>query len=178
MARVVQLDVECQVIAEGLLLPSNLCYVVHTLPCCLRFFSPTPTQAVSAHFLWLSFLTEQWAVIARLRDARTAAARVMYGRLLAASLQDPAVLSHHPAALGAYFRLLTLGLKYGRSCLRGGPATAGKDVLLLFDRILRAVSGVGVDNLGLTAWCMMWQCVDSCIAVRCGAGNQPDVASS
>lgn len=97
-------------------------------------------QAISAHFLWLSFLTEQWAIISRLRDARTAAARVMYGRLLAASLQDPAVLSHHPAAVGAYFRLLTLGLKYGRSCLRGGPATAGKDVLLLFDRILQAVS--------------------------------------
>lgn len=97
-------------------------------------------QAISAHFLWLSFLTEQWAIISRLRDARTAAARVMYGRLLAASLQDPAVLSHHPAAVGAYFRLLSLGLKYGRSCLRGGPATAGKDVLLLFDRILQAVS--------------------------------------
>jgi len=63
----------------------------------------------------------------------------MYGRLLAASLQDPAVLSHHPAAVGAYFRLLTLGLQYGRSCLRSGPATAGRDILLLFDRILHTV---------------------------------------
>jgi hypothetical protein len=107
-------------------------------------------QAISAHFLWLSFLTEQWAIISRLRDARTAAARVMYGRLLAASLQDPAVLSHHPAAVGAYFRLLTLGLKYGRSCLRGGPATAGKDVLLLFDRILQAVSRL-VDPVAVCA---------------------------
>jgi hypothetical protein len=97
-------------------------------------------QAISAHFLWLSFLQEQWAIISRMRDARTAAARVTYGRLLAASLHDPVVLSHHPAAVGAYFRLLTLGLKYGRSCVRGGPATAGKDVLLLFDRIVQAVS--------------------------------------
>jgi hypothetical protein len=97
-------------------------------------------QAISAHFLWLSFLQEQWAIISRMRDARTAAARVTYGRLLAASLHDPAVLSHHPAAVGAYFRLLTLGLKYGRSCVKGGPATAGKDVLLLFDRIVQAVS--------------------------------------
>lgn len=94
---------------------------------------------MSAHFLWLSFLQEQWAVISSLRDGRTAAARVMYGRLLAASLHDPAVLSHHPAALGAYFRLLTLALQYGRSCLRGGPASAGQDVLLLFDKILQTV---------------------------------------
>lgn len=113
----------------------TLCVVL----CCV-WLAPCALQAISAHFLWLSFLQEQWAIISRLRDARTAAARVMYGRLLAASLHDPAVLSHHPAAVGAYFRLLTLGLKYGRSCLRGGPATAGKDVLLLFDRILQAVS--------------------------------------
>lgn len=91
---------------------------------------------------------ETWAVVSRLRDSRTAAARTVYGRLLAASLQDPNVLSHHPAAVGAYFRLLTLGLVYGKSCLdaagsgvpgRAGVA-AGADVLLLFDRILRAVS--------------------------------------
>lgn len=104
------------------------------------------SQAISAHFLWLSFLQEQWAVVGKLRDARTAAARVMYGRLLAASLHDPAVLSHHPAAVGAYFRLLTLGLKYGRSCLRAGAATAGKDVLLLFDRILQAVRHMPYDQ--------------------------------
>jgi transposase len=113
------------------------------------------SQAISAHFLWLSFLQEQWAVIGKLRDARTAAARVMYGRLLAASLHDPAVLSHHPAAVGAYFRLLTLGLKYGRSCLRAGPATAGKDVLLLFDRILQAVRHKPYDYEAVeVAWCM------------------------
>jgi transposase len=109
-------------------------------------------QAISAHFLWLSFMQEQWAVISKLRDARTAAARVMYGRLLAASLLDPAVLSHHPAAVGAYFRLLTLGLKYGRSCLRAGPATAGKDVLLLFDRILQAVRLMPCDHTTAVTW--------------------------
>ncbi|KAF6255211.1 hypothetical protein COO60DRAFT_237645 [Scenedesmus sp. NREL 46B-D3] len=96
-------------------------------------------QAIYAHFLWLSHLLESWAVVSRLRDGRTAAARAVYGRLLAASLQDPAVLSHHPAAVGAYFRLLTLGLVYGRSCLgaAGSGADRGQDVLLLFDRILR-----------------------------------------
>ncbi|WIA31066.1 hypothetical protein OEZ86_001095 [Tetradesmus obliquus] len=97
-------------------------------------------QAIYAHFLWLSHLLETWAVVSRLRDGRTAAARAVYGRLLAASLQDPAVLSHHPAAVGAYFRLLTLGLVYGRSCLgaAGSGPGRGQDVLLLFDRILRA----------------------------------------
>lgn len=73
-----------------------------------------------------------------MRDGRTAAARMLFGRLLAASLQDPLVLSHHPAALGAYFRLLTLGLVYGKSCVAAGAV--GSDVLLLFDRIIRAVS--------------------------------------
>jgi hypothetical protein len=99
-------------------------------------------QAIYAHFLWLSHLLETWAVVSRLRDGRTAAARAVYGRLLAASLQDPAVLSHHPAAVGAYFRLLTLGLVYGRSCLgaAGSGPGRGHDVLLLFDRILCAVS--------------------------------------
>eukprot|EP00878_Enallax_costatus_P038098 GHUV01043251.1.p1 GENE.GHUV01043251.1~~GHUV01043251.1.p1 ORF type:complete len:186 (+),score=43.64 GHUV01043251.1:440-997(+) len=88
---------------------------------------------------------ETWAVVSRLRDSRTAAARTVYGRLLAASLRDPSVLSHHPAAVGAYFRLLTLGLVYGQSCLRsvtssgsGKAVAAGADVLLLFDRILQA----------------------------------------
>eukprot|EP00878_Enallax_costatus_P012821 GHUV01013388.1.p1 GENE.GHUV01013388.1~~GHUV01013388.1.p1 ORF type:complete len:2087 (+),score=705.77 GHUV01013388.1:215-6475(+) len=102
-------------------------------------------QAISAHFLWLSYLMETWAVVSRLRDSRTAAARTVYGRLLAASLRDPSVLSHHPAAVGAYFRLLTLGLVYGQSCLRsvtssgsGKAVAAGADVLLLFDRILQA----------------------------------------
>lgn len=133
-------------------------------------------QAISAHFLWLSYLQEQWAIISRLRDARTAAARVMYGRLLAASLHDPAVLSHHPAAVGAYFRLLTLGLKYGRSCLRGGPATAGKDVLLLFDRILQAVSTQrlldlcacfhGLCSRSLFAWCMRMPVQLACCIYR------------
>jgi hypothetical protein len=105
--------------------------------------------------MWLSYLLEQWAVVSRLRDGRTAAARVMYGRLLAASLQDPVVLSHHPAAVGAYFRLLTLALKYGRSCLLSGAGSsgraAGRDVLMLFDRILRAVrlGGGAVTSCGV-----------------------------
>lgn len=104
-------------------------------------------QAISAHFLWLSYLIETWAVVSRLRDSRTAAARTVYGRLLAASLRDPLVLSHHPAAVGAYFRLLTLGLVYAKSCLQsvgssglGKMVPAGADALLLFDRILQAVS--------------------------------------
>lgn len=112
-------------------------------------------QALSAHFLWLSYLMETWAVVSRLRDSRTAAARTVYGRLLAASLQNPCVLSHHPAAVGAYFRLLTLGLQYGKSCLRSAASgaagragiAAGADILLLFDRILQAVSGLRVQQL-------------------------------
>lgn len=100
-------------------------------------------QAISAHFLWLGHLCETWEVVGRLRDGRTDAARALYSRLLAASLHDPAMLSHHPAAVGAYFRLLTLGLRFGRGCagaaaLRSGRA--GRDVLLLFDHVLRAVS--------------------------------------
>jgi hypothetical protein len=110
-------------------------------------------QAIYAHFLWLSHLLETWAVVSRLRDGRTAAARAVYGRLLAASLQDPAVLSHHPAAVGAYFRLLTLGLVYGRSCLgaAGSGPGRGQDVLLLFDRILRAVSRLQTDTVVIAA---------------------------
>eukprot|EP00879_Flechtneria_rotunda_P007045 GHRR01007395.1.p1 GENE.GHRR01007395.1~~GHRR01007395.1.p1 ORF type:complete len:1449 (+),score=535.85 GHRR01007395.1:542-4348(+) len=102
-------------------------------------------QAIAAHFLWLSHLLETWVVVSRLRDSRTAAARALFGRLLAASLQDPTALSHHPAAVGAYFRLLTLGLVFARSSMgmqlgEGARAQigAGQDVLLLFDRIIQA----------------------------------------
>lgn len=122
--------------------------------------------AVGAHAGWLSFLSEQWTLTSGLGDTRAEAVRALYNRLLHYSLRDPAALSSHPAAIGARFRLLQLGLVYGRSVLArqalaadaaaapgagkgrarsGGAAAAGTaaegedgSVLLLFDKILRA----------------------------------------
>lgn len=118
-----------------------------TLTLCILCLLPGTCllQAISAHSLWLGHLRETWAVMSLLRDTRTAAARGVLGRLLAASLQDPLVLSHHPAALGAYFRLLSFGLTYAADCMAARPPDGGHsggdsdDVLLLTDRVLRAV---------------------------------------
>ncbi|KAF8068220.1 PI4KA1 [Scenedesmus sp. PABB004] len=108
-------------------------------------------QAIAAHFLWLGHLLETWAVVSRLRDGRAAAARAVIGRLLAASLQDPAALCHHPAAVGAYFRLLTLGLallwfrsppRYFARCTRQDAAEQ-LSALEAFIAELAAVAGLG-----------------------------------
>ena len=108
----------------------NVCLFVHIL------------QAVSAHHMWLSYLIELWSIVSPLGDDRASAAQHQFGRLLHASLQDPSVLTHHPAAVGAYFRLLQLGLAYSRSLLLPGVGLIRQatPTLLLFDQILRAVS--------------------------------------
>lgn len=100
-------------------------------------------QAVAAHHTWLAQLLEMWVVVARLGDSRTAAARQQYGRLLHASLRDPSLLTSHPAAVGARFRLLTLGLVYAQSAVKTAATAAGNQPAsrtLLIDQILRAVS--------------------------------------
>jgi len=94
--------------------------------------------ALAAHGAWLAHLSELWTAAVRLGDVRSEAVRGLYGRLLHHSLRDPSVLSSHPAALGARFRLLTLGLQYGRSLLSRPAAGSDPGVLLLFDKILRA----------------------------------------
>jgi hypothetical protein len=102
-------------------------------------------QAIAAHHVWLSYLLELWSVVSLLGDEREAAVQHKFARLLYVSLANPGCLTHHPAAVGAYFRLLQLGLAFGRSQLRSGQTLSGHPVpvLLLFDQILRAVSGLG-----------------------------------
>jgi hypothetical protein len=109
---------------------------------CLKTNNCTLLQAISAHHMWLSYLIELWSIVSPLGDGRTSAARHQFGRLLHTSLQDPSVLTHHPAGVGAYFRLLQLGLVYSRSLLLPGVSLAHQatPMLLLFDQILRAVS--------------------------------------
>lgn len=67
-------------------------------------------DGIQAHNLWLSFLLEQWELAKT--EPNTLAYSSIYGRLLQHSLSDPSALTHHPAAVGARFRLLMLGLRY------------------------------------------------------------------
>ncbi|GMH40744.1 hypothetical protein BSKO_08648 [Bryopsis sp. KO-2023] len=91
-------------------------------------------EGINAHTLWLSFLLEQWELVRN--EPSTGAFCAIYGRLLQQSLGDPSVLSHHPAAAGALFKLLTLGLRYCEFCLKDHVESVSAAVL--YERIIKA----------------------------------------
>ncbi len=69
------------------------------------------TAALRAHHLWLAFLLELWATTSSRGGADSAAAAGMLLHVLQRSLADPSLLSMHPLAVGARFRLLQLALR-------------------------------------------------------------------
>eukprot|EP00884_Botryococcus_braunii_P016006 jgi/Botrbrau1/3089/Bobra.0070s0075.1 len=85
---------------------------------CRREGAPDDDQAsidaISAHHLWLSFWLETWQVLGSGTGPVASALLNIMKYTVSVSLQDATVLTSHPAAAGARFRLLQLALLVAR----------------------------------------------------------------
>lgn len=90
-------------------------------------------EGIMAHRLWLGFFYDRFEAVRHSRAEQLS----LIGRLLQGSLKRPDQFSSHPAATGAFFSLMLLGLKFCACQLQTHP-TMSMGIYLLEDRIYRA----------------------------------------
>jgi phosphatidylinositol 4-kinase len=93
-----------------------------------------PTESIAVHRVWLGFLLDRFEVVRHTGSDQL----LLLVRLMQASMQSPNHFSSHPAAAGAFFTLLLLGLKLCDCLLQSSTHTERLGVNLLRDRVYRA----------------------------------------
>jgi phosphatidylinositol 4-kinase len=92
-----------------------------------------PTESIAVHRVWLGFLLDRFEVVRHTGSDQL----LLLVRLMQASMQSPNHFSSHPAAAGAFFTLLLLGLKLCDCLLQSSTHTERLGVNLLRDRVYR-----------------------------------------
>ncbi|KAH9576425.1 hypothetical protein CY35_01G160200 [Sphagnum magellanicum] len=93
-----------------------------------------PTESIAVHRVWLGFLLDRFEVVRHTGSDQL----LLLVRLMQASMQSPNHFSSHPAAAGAFFTLLLLGLKLCDCLLQSSTHNERLGINLLRDRVYRA----------------------------------------
>jgi phosphatidylinositol 4-kinase len=92
-----------------------------------------PTESIAVHRVWLGFLLDRFEVVRHTGSDQL----LLLVRLMQASMQSPNHFSSHPAAAGAFFTLLLLGLKLCDCLLQSSTHNERLGINLLRDRVYR-----------------------------------------
>ncbi|XP_030545471.1 phosphatidylinositol 4-kinase alpha 1-like isoform X3 [Rhodamnia argentea] len=96
-----------------------------------------PVEQIVAHRLWLGFFLDRFEVIRHSNLEQL----LLLGRMLQGTTKLPWNFSRHPAATGAFFTVMLLGLKFCSCQSQGNLFNFGAGLQLLEDRIFRASLG-------------------------------------
>lgn len=96
-----------------------------------------PVEGITAHRLWLGFFLDRFEVVRHGSIEQL----LLFGRMLQGSLKSPSQFSCHPAATGAFFTLMILGLKYCSCQFQNNLQNCMLGLHLLEDRVYRAALG-------------------------------------
>ncbi|KAL1309165.1 hypothetical protein HN51_051848 [Arachis hypogaea] len=96
-----------------------------------------PVEQIIAHRLWLGFLIDRFEAVRH----QSVEQLLLFGRMLQGTTKLPWNFSRHPAATGAFFTLMLLGLKYCSCQFQGNLQKFQIGLQLLEDRIYRASLG-------------------------------------
>ncbi|KAJ7560134.1 hypothetical protein O6H91_04G115500 [Diphasiastrum complanatum] len=93
-----------------------------------------PVEGIAAHRLWLGFLLDRFEIVRN----RSSEELLLIGRLVQGSVKNPNNFSSHPAARGAFFTLMLLGLKFCACQWQLSLRSGNFGINLLEDRVYRA----------------------------------------
>ncbi|KAF9609104.1 hypothetical protein IFM89_013358 [Coptis chinensis] len=96
-----------------------------------------PVEGIIAHRLWLGFFIDRFEVIRHSSVDQL----MLLERMLQGTMKLPFHFSRHPAAVGTFFTIMLLGLKFCSSQYQGNQQDSGLASQLLEDRVYRASLG-------------------------------------
>ncbi|CAM6105243.1 unnamed protein product [Calypogeia fissa] len=94
-------------------------------------------QGIKAHYVWLGFLLDRYEVVRNVSNDQL----FLISRLLQGSVKSATHFSCHPAATGAFFSLMLLGMKYCAFQSQVGSSVGTTGITLLEKRLYRAALG-------------------------------------
>uniref|UniRef100_A0A0D6QSE9 1-phosphatidylinositol 4-kinase n=1 Tax=Araucaria cunninghamii TaxID=56994 RepID=A0A0D6QSE9_ARACU len=96
-----------------------------------------PVEGITSHRLWLGFFLDRFEVVRHDCIEQL----LLFGRMLQGSMKSPYHFSCHPAATGAFFTLMLLGLKFCSCQFQNNLQNCVPGLYLLEDRVYRAALG-------------------------------------